>query len=47
MNKKLYIGLLCVIFIIVLYIYWYYIRPRHYEKLYQKLKPKTKTVQGI
>ena len=38
MNKKLYIGLLCVIFIIVLYIYWYYIRPRHYEKLYQKLK---------
>ena len=35
--KKLYIGLLCVIFI-VLYIYWYYIRPRHYEKLYQKLK---------
>ena len=38
MNKKFYIGLLCVIFIIVLYIYWYYIRPRHYEKLYQKLK---------
>ena len=38
MNKKIYIGLLCVIFIIVLYIYWYYIRPRHYEKLYQKLK---------
>ena len=25
-------------FIIGLYIYWYYIRPRHYEKLYQKLK---------
>ena len=38
MNKNFYIGLLCVIFIIVLYIYWYYIRPRHYEKLYQKLK---------
>ena len=38
MNKKFYIGLLCVIFIIVLYIYRYYIRPRHYEKLYQKLK---------
>ena len=38
MNKKLYIGLLCVIFIIVLYIYWYYIKPRHYEKLYQKPK---------
>ena len=38
MNKKFYIGLICVIFIIVLYIYWYYIRPRHYEQLYQKLK---------
>ena len=38
MNKKFYIGLLCVVFIIVLYIYWYYIRPRHYEKIYQKLK---------
>ena len=38
MNKKLYIGFLCVIFIIILFIYWYYIRPRHYEKLYQKLK---------
>ena len=38
MNKKFYIGLLCVFFIIVLYIYWYYIRPRPYEKLYQKLK---------
>ena len=38
MNKNYYIGLLCVIFIIVLYIYWYYIRPRHYEKLFQKLK---------
>ena len=38
MNKKLYIGLLCVIFIIVLYIYWYYIRPKHYKKIYQKLK---------
>ena len=38
MNKKVYIGLLCVIFVIVLYIYWCYIRPRHYEKLYQKLK---------
>ena len=43
MNKKYYIGLLCVIFIIVLYIYWYYIRPRHYEKNI----PKTKTIQGI
>ena len=38
MNKKIYISLLCVIFIIVFYTYWYYIRPRHYEKLYQKLK---------
>ena len=38
MNKKFYIGLLCVIFIIVLYIYWYYIRPKHYEKIYQKQK---------
>ena len=38
MNEKIYIGLSCVIFIIVLYVYWYYIRPRHYEKLYQKLK---------
>ena len=38
MNKKFYIGLLCVIFIIILWVYWYYIRPRHYEKLYQKLK---------
>ena len=38
MNKKFYIGLLCVMFTIVSYIYWYYIRPRHYEKLYQKLK---------
>ena len=38
MNKKFYIGLLCVIFIIVLYIFWYYIRPKHYKKLYQKLK---------
>ena len=38
MNKKFYIGLLCVILIIVLYIYWYYIRPKHYEKIYQKLK---------
>ena len=37
MNKNIYIGLLCVIFI-VLYLYWYYIRPRHYEKIYQKLK---------
>ena len=37
MNKKFYIDSLCVIFIIVLYIYWYYIRPRFYEKLYQKL----------
>ena len=38
MNKKFYIGLLCVIFIIVLYIYWYYIKPKYYKKLYQKLK---------
>ena len=38
MNKKFYIGLLCVIFIIVLYIYWYYIRPNYYKKLYQKLQ---------
>ena len=38
MNKKFYIGLSCVIFIIVLNIYWYYIRPRHYEKLFQKVK---------
>ena len=38
MNKIFYIGLLCVIFIIVFYIYWYYIRPKHYEKIYQKLK---------
>ena len=38
MNKKFYIGLLCVIFIIVLYIYWYYIKPNYYKKLYQKLK---------
>ena len=26
------------IFYNVSYIHWYYIRPRHYEKLYQKLK---------
>ena len=38
MNKKFYIGLLCVIFIIVLYIYWYYIKPKYYKKIYQKLK---------
>ena len=38
MNKIFYIGLLCVIFIKVFYIYWYYIRPKHYEKIYQKLK---------
>ena len=38
MNKKIYIGLLCVIFIIVLYVYWYYIKPKHYEKIYRKLK---------
>ena len=39
MNKK-YICLLCEIlnFIIVLYIYWYYIKPKHYEKIYQKFK---------
>ena len=42
MNKKLYIGLLCVFFIIILWVYWYYIRPKHYEKLYQK-----QTIQGI
>ena len=38
MNKKLYIGLLCVIFIIILWVYWYYIKPNYYKKLYQKLK---------
>ena len=38
MNTKLYIGLLCVIFIIFLWVYWYYIRPNYYKKLYQKLK---------
>ena len=43
MNKKLYIGLLCVIFIIVLYIYWYYIKHNYYKKII----PKTRTIQGI
>ena len=38
MNEKLYIGLLCVIFIIILWVYWYYIRPNYYKNLYQKLK---------
>ena len=38
MNKKFYIGLLCLIFFIVLYMYWFYIKPKHYEKIYQKLK---------
>ena len=38
MNKNLYIGLLCVIFIIILWVYWYYIKPNYYKKLYQKLK---------
>ena len=38
MNIKNYIGFLCIFSIIVFYIYWYYIRPRHYEKLFQKLK---------
>ena len=38
MNKKLYIGLLCVIFIIILWVYWYYIKPNYYKKLYQKLE---------
>ena len=38
MNKKLYIGLLCVIFIIILWVYWYYIKPNYYKKLYQNLK---------
>ena len=38
MNKKLYLGLLCVIFIIILWVYWYYIKPNYYKKLYQKLK---------
>ena len=38
MNKKFSIGLLCVIFIIVSYIYWYYIKPNYYKKLYQKLE---------
>ena len=38
MNKKLYIGLLCVIFIIILWVYWYYIKPNNYKKLYRKLE---------
>ena len=38
MIKNLYICLLCVIFIIVLYIYWYYIKPNYYKNLYQKLR---------
>ena len=38
MNKKFYLGLLCVIFINILWVYWYYIRPNYYKKLYQKLK---------
>ena len=38
MNKKLYLGLSCVIFFIILYIYWNYIRPGYYKSLYQKLK---------
>ena len=42
MNIKIYIGLLCVIFVIGLCIYWYYIRPKHYEKIYQK-----QTIRGI
>ena len=37
-NIYFYIGLFCVIFVIILFIYWYYIRPNHYEKIYQKLK---------
>ena len=37
-NIYYYIGLVCVIFVIILFIYWYYIRPSHYEKIYQKLK---------
>ena len=31
-------GLLCIYIIIVLYIYWYFIGPRHHEKFHQKLK---------
>ena len=38
MNKKLYTGLLCVIFIIILWVYWYYSRPNYYKKVYQKRK---------
>ena len=44
MDEKLlpkyiyYVGLFCVIFIIILNLYWYYIRPRHYTKLHQKSK---------
>ena len=38
MNIKIYPGLLCIFIIIVFHVYWYYIRPRHYEKLYQILK---------
>ena len=33
-----YTCLVCVVFIIILYIYWCYIRSSHYKKLYQKLK---------
>ena len=38
MNKKIYTSLLCVIFVIVLYIYWYYTKIGYCKKLYQKLK---------
>ena len=40
MNKKkyIYIYLFFVIFIMGLYIYWYYIKPNFYKKLYKKLK---------
>ena len=38
MNEKLYICFLCVISIVVLYIYWCYIIPSRYKKIYQKLK---------
>ena len=38
MNKKLYKGLLCVFFIIVLYIYLDYIKPNSHKKIYQKQK---------
>ena len=38
MNKKISKIFLCVVFIIILYIYWSYTRPSHYKNLYQKLE---------